>query len=286
MKIAVAGASGVIGRLLIPMLVQAGHEVTGIIRNPEHADKIKEAGASFVQADVYDRETLIRVLAEASPEVVIHQLTSLQARNFADNARIRKEGTRNLVDASLAAGVHRMIAQSISWTYSPREGPAAEDCPLDLEAPAPRRATVLGVHALEVAAAEMPEHVILRYGLLYGGGTWYAPDGLIAEQVRRGEIAAADGVSSFVYTEDAAAAAVSALDWPSGAYNIVDNEPAAGTEWLPFYADCLGAPKPRIETGSARGERGARNEKALRHGWKPKFTSWREGFRHTLGGNV
>jgi nucleoside-diphosphate-sugar epimerase len=282
MKILVAGASGVIGRLLIPMLVQKGHEVIGLIRNPEQAESLKKAGASFVQADVYDRKNLFRVLAETSPEVVIHQLTSLQAMDLDANARIRVEGTRNLVDASLAAGVRRMISQSITMTYAPGEGPATEDCPLDFEAPEPRLTSVSAVHALETTTAEMPEHAILRYGVLYGEGTWYDSNGLFAEQARLGNLPATDGIASFVHTEDAAVAAVLALEWPSGIYNIVDSDPAAGTEWVPVYAKALNAPEPKTVPGSVRGERGALNEKALRNGWSPRFASWRIGFPQTL----
>ncbi|MBO7743033.1 NAD(P)-dependent oxidoreductase [Paenibacillus sp. MWE-103] len=284
MRVFVAGSSGAVGRALIPMLVAAGHEVTGLVRRPEQAAALREAGAAYALADVFDRGALFAAVAEAAPEAVIHQLTALQGVNMADNARIRIEGTRNLVDASRAAGARRMIAQSISWAYAPGEGPAAEDCPLDLGAPAPRLQTVQGVHALETAAAEMPEHVLLRYGLLYGEGTWYAPNGLMAEQARAGKLTATDGVSSFVHIADAAAAAVLALNWTSGAYNVVDGDPAPGTAWLRAFAECLGAPAPRTETGSARGERGATNAKALRHGWKPGFASWREGFRYTLRG--
>lgn len=282
MKILVAGANGVIGRILIPMLVQKGHEVIGLIRNPEHAENIEKAGASFVLADVYDRKNLFRVLAETSPEVVIHQLTSLQTLDVSANVRVRVEGTRNLVDASLAAGVRRMIAQSITMTYAPGEGPATEDCPLDFEASEPQLTSVHGVHALETTTAEMPEHVILRYGVLYGEGTWYGSNGLFAEQVRMGNLPATDGVTSFVHTEDAAVAAVLALEWPTGTYNIVDSDPAAGTEWVPVYAKALYAPEPKTIPGSVRGERGALNEKAIRNGWSPRFASWREGFPQTL----
>jgi nucleoside-diphosphate-sugar epimerase len=282
MKILVAGANGVIGRILIPMLVQKGYEVIGLIRNPEHAENIEKAGASFVQADVYDRKNLFRVLAETSPEVVIHQLTSLQTLDVSANVRVRVEGTRNLVDASLAAGVRRMIAQSITMTYAPGEGPATEDCPLDFEAQEPQLSSVHGVHALETTTAEMPEHVILRYGVLYGEGTWYGSNGLFAEQVRMGNLPATDGVTSFVHTEDAAGAAVLALEWPTGTYNIVDSDPAAGTEWVPVYAQALYAPEPKTTPGSVRGERGANNAKALRNGWSPRFASWREGFPQTL----
>ncbi|OAS21545.1 NAD-dependent epimerase/dehydratase family protein [Paenibacillus oryzisoli] len=282
MKILVAGASGVIGRVLIPMLVQKGHEVIGLIRNPEHAESLMKAGASFVLADVYDRKNLFSVLAETSPEIVIHQLTSLQAMDPSANARIRVEGTRNLVDASLAAGVRRMISQSITMTYAPGEGPATEDCPLDFEALEPQLTSVNGVHALEKTTAEMLEYVILRYGVLYGEGTWYDSNGFFAEQVRLGNLPANDGVTSFVHTEDAAFAAVLALEWPTGTYNIVDSDPAAGTEWVPVYAKSLNAPEPKRMPGSMRGERGALNAKALRNGWSPRFASWREGFPKTL----
>ncbi|MBW7461933.1 NAD-dependent epimerase/dehydratase family protein, partial [Paenibacillus sepulcri] len=139
--------------------------------------------------DIYDRDGVFAALREARPDTVIHQLTALSGRKFAENARIRVEGTRNLVDASLEAGARKMIVQSISWAYSPGNGPAGEDTPLDLEAPLPRKSTIDGIHALESAAAEMPERVILRYGLLYGAGTWYAPDGFIAQQVRQQEVA-------------------------------------------------------------------------------------------------
>ncbi|KIL39066.1 dTDP-glucose 4,6-dehydratase [Gordoniibacillus kamchatkensis] len=283
MKLAVAGASGAIGRALIPLLVQAGHEVVGFTRNPEYAAELKNSGAQPVILDVFDREAVFTAIREARPDAVIHQLTSLGTRNFADNTRIRQEGTRNLVDASRAAGVSKMIAQSISFAYAPGEGPAAEDCPLDLEAPLPRKSTIEGVHALESAVAEMPEYVILRYGLFYGAGTWYAPDGFMAEQVRQQQLAATPGVSSFVHIDDAAHAALLALHWPSGCFNIVDDEPAAGTEWLPVYADALGAPAPAVKQQFDRWERGALNGKALQHGWKPRYRSWRDGFRHALG---
>ncbi|OWA33486.1 dTDP-glucose 4,6-dehydratase [Saccharibacillus sp. O16] len=282
MKILVAGASGVIGRSLVPLLIQEGHDVIGLIRRPEQKAVLKEVGASAVQADVLDRTALFSALAEASPDVVIHQLTALQSMDGAANARLRTEGTRNLVDASLAVGVRRMIAQSITMNYAPGEGLASEDSPLDVEAPEPRLTSVRGVQALESTAAEMPESVILRYGVLYGAGTWYAQDGVFAEEARLGRLPATDGVTSFVHTEDAAAAAVLALNWTSGTYNIVDHDPAPGTAWVPVYADLLGAPAPKYVPGPTRGERGATNDKAVQSGWRPRFASWREGFAAVL----
>ncbi|MBB6671602.1 NAD-dependent epimerase/dehydratase family protein [Cohnella nanjingensis] len=284
MRILVAGASGAVGRALIPLLVREGHEVSGVTRDAASAERMSAMGVQSYVADVFDRDALIGVVREAGPHTVIHQLTSLGTRNFADNARMRIEGTRNLVDAALAAGVRRMIAQSISWAYAPGEGAASETEPLDWTAPPPRLGTVEGVQALERVTAEMPEYVTLRYGLFYGPGTWYAPDGLIAEQARRGELSATDGIASFIHVADAARAASLALTWPTGTVNIVDDEPAPGTAWLPAFAEAVGAPEPPVQAGAAPWERGASNAKARRdYGWEPLYPTWREGFR-ALGG--
>ncbi|PPA91381.1 NAD-dependent epimerase/dehydratase family protein [Brevibacillus laterosporus] len=280
MKIFVAGAVGVIGRSLIPLLVQDGHEVFGMTHHTSHTNKIVELGAKPFVADAFNREAIFTVLHRTCPDVVIHQLTSLHEQSSVVNAKIRIEGTRNLVDASLSVGVKRMIAQSISWAYEPGEGPAAEEVPLDLDAPMPRKITIDGIVALEKAIAEIPESVILRYGTLYGPGTWYDLHG---EKVHRNEMTATEGVSSFLHVEDAARAAFLALDWPSGPVNIVDDEPASGTLWLPAYASMIGAPQPTIHSGSNRGERGALNTKArIYYDWTPLHPSWREGFKNVL----
>lgn len=283
MKVFVAGSTGAVGRLLVPKLIRAGHEVIALTRNLQRIQVVQSMGVRALVADVFDREAVMAAVREARPDAVIHQLTALSAMDFAENARIRKEGTRNLVDAALAAGVKRIVAQSISFAYEPGGRPASEDVPLDVNAPEPRKRTVDGVVALEQTAMEMPEHVILRYGAFYGPGTWRDRDGLIAEQVLRKEVPATDGISSFIHVEDAANAALLALDWPSGPVNIVDDEPAAGTQWLPVYASALGAPKPEYKPGCERGERGASNAKARReYGWEPLYPTWRSGFARSL----
>jgi nucleoside-diphosphate-sugar epimerase len=283
MKIFVAGSTGAVGRLLLPMLVQADHEVTGMTHNPGRKPLIEHWGAQAVVVNAFDREAMVAALRDVRPDAVIHQLTALSDWNLADNARIRLEGTRNLVDAALAADVRRMISQSICWAYEPGDHPAAELVPLDREAPLPRRTTIDGVAALEEATAQMPHHVILRYGMLYGPGTWYEREGLMADKVLSGGLPATDGVVSFLHVKDAASAALQALDWPSGPVNVVDDEPAAGSQWLPLYAAALQAPAPEYRPGSNRGERGASNAKARsEYGWVPLYPTWRSGFAQAL----
>ncbi|MCM3781899.1 NAD(P)-dependent oxidoreductase [Neobacillus mesonae] len=283
MKVFVAGSTGVIGRLLLPKLVQAGHEVVGMTHNPEHTTSIHASGASAVIVDAYDREGLLSSIVETSPDVIIHQLTSLNDWNLNDNAKIRIEGTRNLVDAAHASGVKRMIAQSIAWAYEPGDQPASEEVPLDIQAPLPRKTTVEGIVALEKAVAEIPHHVILRYGMLYGPGTWYDRNETIALRVKNRELPATNGVTSFLHVEDAANAALQALEWPSGVVNVVDDEPAAGVQWLPGYADLLEAAAPELLAKRNEWERGASNVKARQvYGWEPLYPTWRLGFVKAL----
>jgi len=181
MRIFVAGASGVIGRRLVPMLIEAGHEVHGGTRNGQGAEVLRALGATPWVADVFDREALHAALRRSQPEVVIHQLTDLPAgldparmgEAIARNARIRAEGTANLVAATLAVGCSRMVAQSIAWAYAPGNGMRRESDPLDLDAAGSRATTVRGVVALETAVLHTAhlDGAVLRYGHLYGPGT-------------------------------------------------------------------------------------------------------------------
>ncbi|EJS67946.1 MULTISPECIES: NAD-dependent epimerase/dehydratase family protein [Bacillus] len=283
MKIFVAGATGVIGRSLLPMLIKEGHTVYAMIRNESQVEVMKKVGAIPVIADIFNRHAVFSVLNETTPKVVIHQLTSLSTWNVEDNAEIRIEGTRNLVDAAKNVEVKRIIAQSISWVYEPGDTFAAEKDSLDIAVPMSRHVTINGILKLEEAVSELPEAVILRYGTLYGPGTWYAENGLIADQVRNNEIIASDGISSFLHVEDAARAAMLALHWPTGTVNIVDDFPAASKEWLPIYAEAIGAPMPKVQTGKNSWERGASNNKARKeYGWNPIFPSWSEGFKNLV----
>ncbi len=246
-KIFVAGATGVVGRLLVPLLVAAGHTVSGTTRRPERAEAIRRSGATPVVLDVLDADAVRAALAEQRPDAVIHQLTDLSARDFAANSRLRIDGTANLVDAARAAGVRTMVAQSIAWLYRPGDGPAAEDEPLD-----PNARGYEGVAALEAAVATMPTGVVLRYGLLYGPGTWYPTARDIDEHIRAGDFAENAVGPAWLHVDDAARAAVQALEWPAGTVNLVDDEPV----------------QPGRPVSTARA-------KAL--GWKPRHPTWRAG---------
>lgn len=276
----VAGAAGAVGRQLLPMLIGAGYDVFGTTRNPRKTAQMEAIGVRPVLVDVFDRDSLIAAVGEAKPDVIIHQLTDLSAADFAATDRLRIVGTRNLVDAAKAAGVRRMIAQSLAIVYSLRAEPATEQDPLADNSPT-LGDTVEGVHSLEAAVEELPKGIILRYGLLYGPGTWYSRIGPFADAVRQGERPASSGISSFIHVEDAARAAMLAIDWPACVVNIVDDEPAAGTEWLPGFAAAIGAPTPIGEHDG--GEQGASNRKARQElGWEPLHPTWREGFRTAL----
>lgn len=235
MRIFIAGATGVIGRRLVPLLVAQGHEVVALTRrNHPISDGVRTraAGVRTVVGDVYDAPALREVVATARPDVVIHQLTDLTSRDFAANGRIRREGTRNLVDAALSAGVRRVISQSIAWAYEPGDTPAVESTPLDLSSTDDRRrGTVQAVATLEDITAEAPEWVVLRYGTLYGPDTWYTKGALMADLATTGDLPTGPDVTSFLHVDDAAAAAAAALDWPTGPVNIVDDAPAPDSEW-------------------------------------------------------
>lgn len=311
MRVFVAGATGVVGRVLLPKLVAAGHTVTAMTRRAGQASALATAGARPVVADVFDADRLVEVIGEAAPEVLVHQLTSLPraieprkiASQLAANDRIRSEGTRALMKAAMRAGVTRVVAQSIAFAYAPEGGRVkTEDDPLWLQAFRPWRRSVVAVRDLEdqVTGAEGIEGVVLRYGALYGPNTAYDSGGSVAAAVlgRRFPIVGrGSGVFSFLHVGDAAGSACLAVsEGTPGIYNVVDDEPAEVREWLPVYARALGAPEPRrVPAILARlvvgrfglymmtEQRGASNAKAREAlGWSPAWPSWRTGFRATF----
>jgi nucleoside-diphosphate-sugar epimerase len=314
MRVFVAGATGVIGRRLVPMLVAAGHQVTGMTRSEGRAAGLRAAGADAAVCDAFDRPAVVAAVAAARPDVVIHQLTQIPrtvdlrryARQFAPNSRLRRDGTRNLLEAASQAGVGRMIAQGIAFAYRP-EGTWVkdEDEPLYLDAPEPFGETVRAVADLErqVLGHDRVRGVVLRYGAFYGPETALAADGQIGEMVRARRFPIVGGgsaVYSFVHVDDAASATVAALDLGEGSsrvFNVVDDEPAAVREWLPIFAGALEAPRPlrvpavvgRIAGGRyglylMTEQRGASNARIKRElAWSPARPTWRTGFPAALG---
>lgn len=308
MKVFVAGASGTMGRPLVRRLLAAGHEVTGMTRREDRAAAIREAGASAVICDVYDAARLEYVVKAAAAEVVVHQLTSLPSRldykakedPLAATNRVRSEGTRNLIAAAKAAGARRLVAESVAFLYAP-EGSWVKDEeePLFHGAPYPFGGAVEALAELErqVTAAEGIEGLVLRYGWLYGPGTYFDRDGSQTEEARKRRlpiVGKGTGTFSFVQVEDAAAATVAAVERGApGVYNVVDDEPAPMREWVPAFVEAVGAKPPRrvpawlarLIAGSAAANsaiqlRGAANAKAKRElGWQPSYSSWRQGFR-------
>jgi nucleoside-diphosphate-sugar epimerase len=306
MRVFVAGATGLIGKRVIELLLEQGdeHVVTGLCRHEESAKPLQDAGAGIAVADAFDGEMMRGVFATAQPDVIVSQLTELPSRidperapeQFAANDRLRIEGTRNLIVAAGTYGSRRIVTQSIAFAYRP-EGDRIkdEDAPLALDAPPPWGATVAAIADMErqVMEARGMDGVVLRYGTLYGPGTWYDPDGgHLAEAVRKGRvplIGEGRGLGSFVHVEDAARAAVAALDAPPGVYNVVDDDPVEMRDWLPLYARSLDGPEPP-RVSSAEGlrragwtewhrmteQRGASNARAReRLGWEPRHPSWR-----------
>ena len=313
MRIFVAGATGAIGRRLIPILVQAGHSVVGMTRSPGKISLLRAAGAEPAVADALDANAVMATVCQAAPEVVVHQLTALPAlldfrkldQQFAATNRLRTEGTKHLLAAALAAGARRFVAQSFAgWPYARTGGPVkAEEDPLDTNPPAALRKTLEAIRYLEttVTAAGGIEGIVSRYGAFYGPGTTIGEGGPLLEQVRHRCIpivGGGTGVWSFVHIADAARATLAAIErGRPGIYNIVDDDPAPVSVWLPALASVLGAKSPRhVPAWVARfliGEqgvmfmtesRGASNAKAKRElGWQPVWPSWRDGFARGLG---
>jgi nucleoside-diphosphate-sugar epimerase len=280
MRILLAGAAGVIGGAMVPLLLQRGHQVTGTTRDERRADRLRDMGAEPVLLDVLDRQAVMEAVDRSRPDVIIHQLTSLSRQDLAANNHLRREGTRNLADAAVSCGVARMIAQSLAL-YAPGLSPASEGDPL--ASPETLAGTVAALIELEQCVAGVPQGVVLRYGTMYGRGTWFAPDGMIARQIATGALPVSDGIASFIHVSDAAGAAVQALDWPPGIVNVVDDEPAPDHEWVPWLAQLLRAPAPPDRaTRDAPPPpfiRGVSNAKARRElGWQPRYPVWRAGF--------
>ncbi len=310
MRVFVAGASGAIGRALVPKLVAAGHEVTGTTRSERGAEAIRSAGAEAAICDALDAAALEDAVTAAAPEAIVCELTSLprdydlRTIDYEPTNRLRLEGGRNLLSAARKVGARRYVMQSIAFVYE-AEGSWVKD----EEAPTYRQAPGRFASAMEAMMtaerdaleAEGIEGLVLRYGQFYGPGTYFDRDGSIAQQVRARRfpiVGKGTGTFSFLHVDDAADATVAAVQGgPPGIYNVADDEPAPLHEWLPVYAEAIGAKRPfrvpgflaallggRAAAAMAQQLRGASNAKAKRElGWQPAYPSWRQGFAASIG---
>ena len=321
MKVFVAGATGVLGRALVPQLVARGHEVVGMTRSASKQDLVRSLGARPVVVDALDPDAVAQAVASAEPEVIVHQLTALSGPMSMRDARrpersvaaimtnrLRTEATDHLLAAGRSVGARRFVAQSFgAFCFARAGGPVQTEAdPLDPnDPPAALRTVQAGYLYLEqaVTTIEWGEGLGLRYGGFYGPGTAIslAPDAVMAALIRKRRfpiVGDGGGVFSHVHVEDAAAATAVAVErGQPGVYNVVDDDPAPVREWLPVLASALDAKPPRrvprwlgrlaageAATAMMTEARGASNEKAKRDlGWKPRYASWRQGFAEGLG---
>jgi nucleoside-diphosphate-sugar epimerase len=312
MRIFLAGATGAVGSRLVPLLLEAGHEVTGTTRSSAKADLLRAAGAEPVIADGLDRDAIVGAIVAARPDAIVHQLTALADLSslrdfdgaFALTNRLRTEGTDNLLTGAREVGARRFVAQSFAgWPYARSGGPVkTEDDPLDPHPVPSMSKTLAAIRRIEQTVTQA-DGIVLRYGGFYGPGTGMAPGGDQVEMIRKRRfpiVADGGGVWSFVHIDDAAAATLAALERgaPGAIYNVVDDDPAPVREWLPALAAAADAKPPRrlprwlarIAAGESVATmmteiRGASNAKARRElGWQTAHPSWREGFKATLAG--
>lgn len=312
MKIFLAGATGAVGKRLVPLLVRRGHQVVATTRTANKIEALRAAGAEPVVLDSLDRTAVIAAVTAARPDVVVHQLTALTGRfdlkhfdrYFAETNRLRTEGTEYLLAGAAAAGVRRFVIQSYTGWNNIREGSRikTEDDPLDPHPTSTQRQTLAATRQQEAMITSVAgiDGIALRYGSLYGPGTSIGPGGEVVDAVRARKmpiVGDGAGVWSFLHIDDAAEATRVAIEGgPAGIYNIVDDDPAEVSVWLPEMARILGAPAPyHVPAWIARllvGEtgvsmmtkvRGSSNAKARRLlSWQPAYASWRDGFQKSL----
>jgi 2-alkyl-3-oxoalkanoate reductase len=312
MRVFVAGATGAIGQRLVPLLVDAGHEVVGSTRTPSKTDGLRVVGATPVVMDGHDGKAIRQAVLEARPDVVVHQMTSLSneldlqrfAESFAETNRLRTESTDHLLAASVEAGARRFVAQSFAgWPNEQRGGPIkTEDDPVNSSPPGEVKETLEAILHLEAVTTGTVgiEGLALRYGGFYGPGQALGKGGAMFDAVAGRKVpivGRGSGIWSFIHIDDAAAATALAVErGVPGVYNVVDDDPAPVSEWLPYLAEVLGAKAPRrVPVWLARlivGEplvsmmtklRGSSNAKAKAElGWQPAYASWKDGFKDGL----
>lgn len=276
-KIFVTGATGLIGTKLTKRLIEEGYEVAGLTTSEKGKEKLDNAGVKAYIGNILEYDTIEKSIGDFKPDIIMNEITDLKQVDMSANTKVRIEGTRNLVEAAIKHDVSHIQSQSIAFVYEAGDTLATEETSLDYDASGDRKITVDGVEGLEKESARLNKHVILRYGLLYGPGTWYGKDGMIYNQFINGEVTMTDGVQSFIHIDDAVETAIQALNFESGIYNVADDEPVKGDDWAKWYANELNVtPTLNIEP-AAPFERGVTNKKFKDQGGKLIYTTWKDG---------
>ncbi|MBF9297625.1 NAD-dependent epimerase/dehydratase family protein [Mammaliicoccus sciuri] len=276
-KIFVTGATGLIGTKLTKRLIEEGYEVAGLTTSEKGKEKLDNAGVKAYIGNILEYDTIEKSIGDFKPDIIMNEITDLKQVDMSANTKVRIEGTRNLVEAAIKHDVPHIQSQSIAFVYEAGDTLATEETSLDYDASGDRKITVDGVEGLEKESARLNKHVILRYGLLYGPGTWYGKDGMIYNQFINGEVTMTDGVQSFIHIDDAVETAIQALNFESGIYNVADDDPVKGDDWAKWYANELNvSPTLNIEP-AAPFERGVTNKKFKDQGGKLIYATWKDG---------
>lgn len=272
----VAGGTGVLGRAAIPELLKAGHAVIATTRSPHKIDALRALGAVGVHLDAFDAPAARAIVRSWRPDAIVNLITDLGRGDLGSTARLRVLGTRHLVDAAVVVGVEHLVTASISWVYASGRSAAQESEGISIAGrSATEQVTLKAVAEMEAIACEVPRSRVLRFGQIYGEGTWYAPSGRYHQLALEGRLPATETLRSFLHIHDAGRAVAKALAWPSGTWNIVDNCPAPGTEWVPHFAASIGAPEPPVIVTGDVG-RPVDNSSARLLGFRLEHPSWRE----------
>lgn len=276
-KIFVTGATGLIGTRLSKRLIEEGHEVAGFTTSEKGQQKLESMNVKAYIGDILKADTIDEAVGDFKPDIIINQITDLKNVDMSANTKVRIEGSKNLMDAALKHNVKKVIAQSIAFTYEPGEGLATEETPLDFNSTGDRKITVDGVEGLEKQTARIDDYVVLRFGWLYGPGTWYGKDGMIYNQFMDGNVTLSDGVTSFVHLDDAVETSIQAINFDSGIYNVADDEPVKGSDFAEWYKQQLNV-DPEIDIQPAQPfERGVSNDKFKAQGGTLIYKSWKDG---------
>jgi nucleoside-diphosphate-sugar epimerase len=306
MRVFIAGATGVVGQQLVPLLVSTGHDVVATTRNPAKFAALRAQGAEPIALDALDAAAVRAAVHQAQPDAIVHQATALSDlgnnfRNFdklfADTNRLRTTGTENLLAAAKDAGTPRFVAQSYRWAFTDANGEIAAN------PPAAFRQSAAAIRRLEELVKQTPGAVALRYGGFYGPNTSLDNGGPQITAIRKRQLPVVGdgrGYWTFLHVYDAATATLAALTRGQGVYVVADDEPAQARDWLPYLASVVGAKPPRhVPVWLARMVAGAgatqmmttapsaSNADAKRElAWTPSYKSWRDGFVAELGGSA